>query len=90
MFIDQAHVHRIEWRKLGIALVLATCVALLRRAGPLGLAPFRRRRLPEDSRVRIPPGEGIRGGSAGWGEVSWCFQDRALLLADKPTLGDLL
>jgi hypothetical protein len=29
MFIDQAHVHRIEWRKLGIALVLATCVALL-------------------------------------------------------------
>ena len=29
MLIDQAHAHRIQWRKLGIALVLAACVALL-------------------------------------------------------------
>jgi len=29
MFIDPAQLHRTDWRKLGIALVLATCVALI-------------------------------------------------------------
>jgi hypothetical protein len=29
MYIDQARFHTIDWRKLGIALAVATCVALV-------------------------------------------------------------